>query len=339
MTKRNHADEIFTPLKHLPNELQSPRLREEVLAQIQSDPDASLHFNKLNFEQQETLVQFCMGNRGLKITYDPFFQRIFDPQRHPERLNQLLSSILKQPVKVVRLLPREGIRLAENTSLVIMDILVESENGSLINVEIQKYGYHFPMQRSFCYGADMLVRQYSKLRDEKKEAFSYKDMRPVYVIVFMDKSPTAFTKYPNDFIHRSYFTFHTGLKLDNLLNFIYIPLDIFHSIPHNNIGELEAWLYFLSSDEAHYIQQIIEKYPFFQELYQEIINFQYQPKELINMYSEALAIMDRNTINLMIDEMKEENKQLADENDQLKAEIAEKDALIARLLAEKENKD
>lgn len=344
MNHQHNANAIFTPLNRLPLELQKPRLRHEVLQQIHSDPQTSLAFQQLEPEAQEALIQFCIGNRGLKITYDPFFHRIFDPERYPERLNQLLSSILKQSVKVIKILPREGIRLTENASLVIMDILVETSDGSLINVEIQKSGYLFPVQRSFCYGADMLARQYATLRATKKESFSYKDMRPVYVIVFMENSPSIFSKYPDTFIHRSVFTFDTGIHLENLLNFIYIPLDIFRNMPHNNIEELEAWLYFLSSDEPRHIQQIAEKYPFFQELYQEIINFRYEPKELINMYSEALAIMDRNTINLMIDEMKEEmeqlnvvktqltnkNAQLSDENAQLSDENAQLKALLAK---------
>lgn len=96
------------------------------------------------------------------------------------------------------------------------------------------------------------------------------------------------------------------MPFDNLLNFIYIPLDIFKQMPHNNLTELEAWLYFLSSDNPGDVKRIIEKYPFFEELYKEIIEFRYRPEELIMMYSESLLIADRNTIRLMIDEAREE---------------------------------
>ncbi len=41
--------------------------------------------------------------------------------------------------------------LAGAHSLVIMDIVVELEGGSLANVEVQKLGYRFPGQRSACY--------------------------------------------------------------------------------------------------------------------------------------------------------------------------------------------
>lgn len=70
---------------------------------------------------------------------------------------------------------------------------------------------------------------------------------------------------------------------------------------------------FLSSKTPKDIVMLINSYPEFLELYREIADFRVQPKELINMYSEALAIADRNTVKLMIDEMKEELSDLNDE--------------------------
>ena len=99
-------------------------------------------------------------------------------------------------------------------------------------------------------------------------------------------------------------------------------------MPHNDIGELEAWMYFLGSDDPIHIRRILEKYPFFKELYQEIINFRHHPKELITMFSEALAIMDRNTINLMIDDMK---KVIAEKDNVIAEQAAENAALIAEI--------
>lgn len=326
MNHQNISSQIFIPVRTLPNVLQQPRLREEVLQQIYADPNTAYMFNCLKTQEQQDLLEFCMGNRGLKITYDPFFHDIFDPLAHPERLNCLLTNILKQRIVVKQVLPREGIRLSENASLMIMDILVELENGSLVNVEIQKTGYDFPMQRSFCYGADLLVRQYSKLRDSLSDNFTYKDMRPVYLIVLMESSPAIFSKFPNTYIHHSEFRFDSGLSLGNLLNFIYIPLDIFCKMPHNELTELEAWMYFLGSDDPFHIQRVIEKYPFFKQLYEDIIEYRYHPKELIVMFSKALAIMDHNTINLMIDELKQEIEQK-------NAALSQKDAEIAHLKA------
>lgn len=300
----NNASFIFPIIQPLPEVLGEPRLREDVLKQLRQNAAAYETFQKLPQQNQEAFLEFCMGNRGLKITYDPFFKHIFNPDTHPERLDGLLSAILKQKVRVKKVLPRQRDRTSEEGSLIIMDILVELSDKSLINVEMQRIGYDFPGERCFCYGADLLVRQYDLVRAEKGEQFSYRNIHPVYVIVLMESSPHAFQKHPDKYIHHSDTCFDTGLKIKNLLNFVYIPLDIFRKMPHNELTELDAWLYFLGSDDPQDILRITEKYPLFRELYREITRFRYHPKELITMYSDALQIMDRNTERYMIDKLK-----------------------------------
>ena len=346
MQHSNLSSMIFPYSKPLPEILEQPRLREEVLQQIHSDSKTLFHFNQLAPPDQEALLEFCMGNRGLQVTYDPFFNNIFHPVNHPGRLSRFLSAILKQPVTVKEVLPKEGIRLSAEASLMIMDILVELADGSLINVEMQKVGYDFPVERVFCYGADLLVRQYDRIRDERKKKFTYRDMRPVYVIVLMEISPAMFSQYPECYIHQSTFQMNSGLSFENLLNFTFIPLDIFMQMPHNELTELEAWLYFLGSDNPQHIQRIIEKYPFFKELYKDIIDLRYHPKELITMFSESLRILDSNTIDFMIDNLKQtiaEQASKITENENTIAEqaseITEKDNTIAEQASEITEKD
>ena len=340
MQQSNVSSMIFPHSKPLPEILGQPRLRQEILQQIHSDPETLLRFNLLDSPAKEALLEFCMGNRSLKVTYDPFFNNIFHPINHPDRLNRFLSAILNQQVSVKGILPRESTRLSAEGSLMIMDILVVLAHGSLINEEMQKIGYDFPIERVFCYGADLLVRQYDRIRDMAGKKFSYHDMRPVYVIVLMEKSSAMFSDYPDCYIHHSLFHLDSGLSIENLLNFIFVPLDIFNQMPHNELTELEACLYFLSSDNPLHIQRIIEKYPFFQELYKDIIDLRYHPKELITMFSESLLIADRNTVKLMIDELRQDNAEKdlkLKEKDSTIAEqsskLAEKDLEIARLLA------
>jgi hypothetical protein len=65
-----------------------------------------------------------------------------NPENAPERLNELLSLLLKRKVKIQTVLPGDSTRIADESSLLIMDILVEFEDKSLANVEVQKIGYH-----------------------------------------------------------------------------------------------------------------------------------------------------------------------------------------------------
>ena len=125
--------------------------------------------------------------------------------------------------------------------------------------------------------------------------------------------------------------------MKQLENFIYISLDIFRQMEHNRLTELDAWMYFLGSDHPEDILRIIRKYPFFQELYQDIIKFRYHPKELITMFSEALRIMDQNTVEYMVDELKAELSEKISELSKLdselsrkKSELSEKDSELSK---------
>ena len=324
MLQFNHSSLVFPEMQPLPQVLGDPRLRADVLHQIHNDPATHTVFQSLTLPEQEAFLGFCMGERGLKVTYDPFFKHIFHPVARPGRLNRLLSCILGQEITVKKVLPQERRLISENSSLIIMDILVQLADGRLVNVEMQRVGYDFPVERSFCYGADLLVRQYDVAREGQGKNFSYRSIKPVYVIVLMDESPGIFHGYPGNYIHRSEFSFDTGLKMKPLQNFIYISLDIFRRMEHNSLTELEAWLCFLGSDNPSDILRIVRSYPIFRELYQDIVNFRFHPKELISMYSEALRIMDQNTVKYMIDELKAALSQKD-------SELSQKDSEIERL--------
>lgn len=266
MSQPNSASLIFPPLCPIPEVLGSPRLRSEVMAQLHQDPGTLSAFHAISPPEQEAFLEFCMGNRGLKVTYDPFFQYLFHPETHPGRLDRLLTCIMGQKARVKKVLPRERTRIGADSSLIIMDILVELANGALVSVEMQRIGYVFPIERCFCYGADLLVRQYDLVRKRRGKQFSYRDMKPVCVIVLMERSPGIFRKMPGHYIHRSLFSFDSGLAMEPLENFIYISLDIFRDLPHNELTELDAWMYFLGSDSPADILCIVKKYPFFQPL-------------------------------------------------------------------------
>ena len=113
---------IFTPVKPLPEILGEPRLKDEILKQIYDDPETHLTYEQLAEQERQALLEFCMGNRSLQITYDPFFLNIMHPVKHPDRLNRFLSQVLSQKVTVKGILPREGVRLSAESSLMIMDL-------------------------------------------------------------------------------------------------------------------------------------------------------------------------------------------------------------------------
>ena len=203
--------------------------RREVLNQINASSSLTSAFNKWTKETQEYFLDICTGNCGVKMLYDSFFKEILNPEHTPERLSSLLSELLNKKVLVKAVLPNDSERLGDEMSLVITDIVVQLENGSFANVEVQKIGYAFPGERASCYSADLLLRQYKRVRDEKRESFSYKDLAPVYTIVFMEKSPHSFHSFPNDYIHNLNEHSDTGIKLNLLQNIFFVRLIFFCS--------------------------------------------------------------------------------------------------------------
>ena len=311
------------------NILGEQQTREEVMSVIDKDEMVSLMFQEFSEELQEELIAFCMGNWGLKITYDPFFKYIFNPEMHPERLSEFLSLLLNEEVEVIDVLPNESNRVTEAGSLLITDILVKLKTGSYANIEIQKIGYTFPGQRCACYSSDLMLRQFIRVKREAKQRgkkFSYKDVKKVYTIVLIEKSASIYWNYPDEYVHRAKQTFNTGLNLDLLQEYIIIPLDVFRKISHNSLSKLEAWLYFIGSDSPKDISRVVGAYPEFKELYNELLMLRYDIKELVGMfdyYRKLLREADEEAVEYMVEEQKKEIEEQKQEIAEQKQEIAE----------------
>ncbi len=315
------------------NVLGEPLTREAVMAAIEQDERLFLIFQEFSEELQEELIAFCMGNWGLKITYDPFFKYIFNPEFRPERLSEFLSLVLNENVEVVDILPNESNRMTEAGSMLITDILVKLKSGSYANVEIHKIGYTFPGQRCACYSSDLLMRQLARVKREAKQKgkkFSYKDVKKVYTIVLIEKSPSVYWDCAEHYIHRARQVFDTGLEMDLLQEYVIIPLDVFRKIPHNSLSKLEAWLYFIGSDSPMDISRVIEAFPEFKELYQEVLMLRYNLKELVGMfdyYRQLLRELDEEAVEYMVEEQRkeiEEQKKEIEENEKEIQDLKEK---------------
>ena len=324
------------------------REREDIKQEIRENPKLLEKYREWDEEQQEEFLDYCTGVKGVKVLYDAFFKEIMNPENTPERLNELLSLLLGQSVTIKRVLPGDSTRLADEQSLLIMDILVELADNSLANVEVQKIGYSFPGQRSACYSSDLLLRQYKRVKGEKKKAFSYKDIKSVYTIVFFETSIKEFHEYPQNYIHKFKQQSDTGLELELLQKYVFIPLDIFRGIYHNDgksngknsanrcWNKTEAWLTFLSTDEPEIIIELISQYPEFKEMYEEIYVMCQNVEKVMEMFSKELIQLDRNTVQYMIDEMqdtidvqKEELEAKQETIDTQKGELEQQKATIS----------
>ena len=281
--------------------------REAVIREISESEKLRSVWVKWNDQQQKEFLDCCTGAKGVRILYDAFFKEVMNPETAPERLEELLSLILCQRIRILKVLPNDSTRIADENSLVIMDIVIELEDHSIANVEVQKLGYKFPGERAACYSSDLLLRQYKRVKGEKGKKFSYRDIKKVYTIIFYEHSPAEFHRFPDQFIHRSSQKTDTGLVINLLQEYVFIPLDIFRGILHNEgiKDKLDAWLTFLSVDEPEMIVRLITEYPQFKVYYEEIYQLCRDTEKVMEMFSKELQELDRNTVQYMIDEMQE----------------------------------
>ena len=329
--------------------------REEILQRIYTNPRMQQLFESWTVPQQKEFLDFCSGARGIKVLYDSFFKEVMNPEYDPARLESFLTALLNRKVRIKEVLPNDSTRLSDESSLLITDIIVELEDGSLANIEVQKIGYAFPGARCACYSSDMLLRQYKRVRQRSidpvtgRDTFSYRNISKVYLIVLYEKSPDELKKCPDHWIHRSKVSFDSGLSMDLLQDYIFISLDIFRSKMHNKkvTTLLEAWMIFLSIDDPDEIIQLITSFPQFKPMYETLYQMCRNVENIMGFFSEELREMDRNTVRYMIDELQKEvdvqNATIAENTAviaEMNAAIAEKESLIAEkdsALAEKDS--
>ena len=319
---------------------------QERLDELKNNPSLYQKFQQLNEPWKKRFLDFMTGKKTLPLTYDPFFKKLFQPDIYPERLSSLISSILGTDVTVCGILPNEESLLPAN-SMLIMDILVQLKDGSITNVEIQKIPYAFPAERMSCYSSDLVLRQYSRVKGEQGRNFTYKDLKKVYTIIFFEQSPADFKKgdLSQVYVHHGKTTFDTNLGLEFLQEYFIITLDVFKENQYSKEKSTQnAWLSLFTAESVDDLERLVAEYPWMAGICQEMADYLYKPEEVLSMFSEALRILDDNTAQYMVDEMKkeiQEKDELIDAiTNEKNAEIARKDAEIEALkamLAEKTN--
>ncbi len=104
---------------------------------------------------------------------------------------------------------------------------------------------------------------------------------------------------------------------------------------------MDAWLAFLSVDDPEWIEKLIQQYPGFIPLYEEVYAICKNVERVMGIFSEELRIMDRNTVQLMIDEMQDEIDGMKELLGQKDKQLSQKDEALRRkeeLLLQKEEK-
>ncbi len=81
--------------------------------------------------------------------------------------------------------------------------------------------------------------------------------------------------------------------------------------------DLEAWLALLSFENPGRALELSVYNPKFKAMYQELYDISRNMERVMHVFSKELAILDRNTVRYMMDEMQSEIDQLKEEREQL----------------------
>ena len=153
-------------------------------------------------------------------------------------------------------------------------------------------------------------------------------------ILPLKQSPVPGGKY----LHFGKTVFDTGLKLELLQRFYLISLDVFseNKYPMDKNNRVTAWLSLLATRNVDDLTEILAVYPWLEAIYQDMASYLHKPEEVLTMFSDALKILDHNTVQYMIDEMQntidDQKAQLSDKDSQLAdkdSQLADKDSQLA----------
>ena len=337
VTNYNHASQPANGSPIDIHQLFPARTEQECLAELRKHPRSYFAYQNMSPEWKNRFLGFMEGTKTLPLTYDPFFKKLFNPDIYPERLSSLISSIIGTKVTVQCILSNEDSMLP-STSLLLLDILVQLEDGSIANVEIQKIPYAFPGERMSCYSSDLMLRQYTRVKSLKGSSFIYKNLKTVYTIVMFENSPNECkeTQSADIYLHHGKTVFDTGIKLNLLQEFYVVALDVFRESKYaKDINELNAWLSLLTAQSIDDLAALVSDYPWMGAICKDMSEYMYDPEEVITMFSEALRMLDENTVHYMIDELQKERDEAVAALSEKDAALSEKDAEIAAVLSEK----
>ncbi len=337
---------------------------------------------KSNEEWIGRYEDFLKGRKSLPLLYDPFFKKIFNPVERRDRLSELVSCLLGQKVTVLEVFPNEDSQFLGVMIIMDMVVMMSDGSIANIEIQKISYDFQAERISCYSADLVLrqykMITGNRKIRGAGSDRGSmngsskpsYKDMRPVHTIILFENSSSLISEVDEAlYFHVGKTKFNTGIKIKLLQDYVLVSLDTFKKYRYSDIrkGRIEVTEYdydrtqysekqvtekmkldrlkYLSlfvAETPEEIERLIEIFPDLESVRQDINEYLERPREVLNMFSEALRILDRNTAELMVDRMKDEmdelklqkgkleaqNGELEAQNEALKASFKEKDAAI-----------
>ena len=196
--------------------------------------------------------------------------------------------------------------------------------------------------------------------------FSYKDLHRVHTIIFYENSSNCLKNKQDEklYFHVGKTIFNTGIDIELLQDFHLISLDTFKEYRYPNIIQGDTTVTGYDCDESVYknkmsnemkknrlmflslfvtdttdnMSRLLSIYPELEDIVRDMNTYLAQPEEVLNMFSESLRILDKNSMDLLIDEAMERAekaearlRQVEEEKEKAEQELRELKEELARL--------
>ena len=294
-----------------------------ILDRIDSDPELKEVWDQLSEESQRIIIEIDERKRVPDMLNDAMFKGVFDPDARPAWIEKLISSVLGKDVKVIRSLKNERVRSSIHSKGKILDVVVEFEDGTIADVEIQRRGLNMPPKRSCMYSSDLVVRQYAAYEDEKLSDVDYSRVHPVHMIVIMEDSLDSLQDIGScihHFSQKSDTGIESGEDFELLQYYHFICLDVFQKERPHLAKSLESWLDFLTIRSVEKMMKFLANNPDFSEIYGKAKNMMYDREALLMMLQ---SIFDHEDIAGSINRTNESMIKI------LEKKVQEKDTIIS----------
>ena len=330
---------------------------------------------KSNEEWIGRYEDFLKGRKSLPLLYDPFFKKIFNPVERRNRLSELVSCLLGQKVTVLEVFPNEDSQFLGVMIIMDMVVMMSDGSIANIEIQKISYDFQAERISCYSADLVLrqykMITGNRKIRGAGSDRGSmngsskpsYKDMRPVHTIILFENSSSLISEVDEAlYFHVGKTKFNTGIKIKLLQDYVLVSLDTFKKYRYSDIrkGRTEVTEYdydrtqynekqviekmkldrlkYLSlfvAETPEEIEQLIRIFPDLESVRLDINEYLERPKEVLNMFSEALRILDRNTAELMVDRMKDEMDELKVQKGKLEAQNGELEAQKGELEAQK----
>ena len=108
------------------------RTREEIIHEIEHRPNLRRTFYNWSEKARNEFLDFTTGAKGVKMMYDFASKELLNPETHRERVNEFLSLLLGQPVKIL-----EVLALLQKYLFVPLDIFKEIKHNESIPINLK----------------------------------------------------------------------------------------------------------------------------------------------------------------------------------------------------------